>query len=120
MTEFDFDTVTKPVRDAFYVTVGAGVLAYQQAEKAWQEWTERATSQVGTGRDRFDQFASFVSAKTEVLDERAKAIGERVENALDDVEARLPERASEVFAKARHAAADARRQVRERVRPDAA
>jgi hypothetical protein len=43
-----------------------------------------------------------------------------VENALDDVEARLPERASEVFAKARHAAADARRQVRERVRPDAA
>ena len=120
MSQPNLEAVTKSVQDAIYVTVGAGVLAYEQAEKRWQELTERVSGQFGVGKDRVDQLVKAFEAQTQAFDSRIKTLEDRIDEALAEFEERLPERAGEVVAKARTAAAEARRQMRDRVAPKAA
>src|SRR6266542_2049127 len=108
MSQTNPDAVTKSVKDAFYVTVGAGVLTLQQIEKVWRELGERLSSQLGGGKDRVDQLVKTLEAQTRAVDDRVKVLDDRLDTKLQDLEERLPERAGEVLSKARLAAADAR------------
>jgi phage-related minor tail protein len=114
------DAATKSIRDAFYVTVGAGVMTIQQLEKVGRQLAERLSSQLGVGRDRVEQLMQTFEAQTRSVEDRVKILEARVDTMLQEFEERLPERAGEVLGKARLAAADARRQLRARVTRDAA
>ncbi len=107
------DTVTTAWRDAAYVGIGLGVIAFQQAQVRRQELTRAAT--VRLGRGSLDTLGEAVEDRVKLIEERLEEAEARVGALLDDVTARLPEQAQDVVTTARKAARDARSQVRELV-----
>lgn len=116
MAEFSFDTVTDVARDAFYVTVGAGVLAFQKAQVQRQELTKLAKTQLEEARgnaekgleEAKDQFDSVSGTVSELVDDRVKlveerlgALEERLEDLLAQLEGKLPEQARDLVKQAR-------------------
>jgi hypothetical protein len=88
----DTDDVTKLLKDALYVTVGLGVIAFQKAQVQRQELRKQVSSQLGDARDTVSK----------AVDARVRAIEDR----LDDLEARLPDPAGDVTRQVRKAARD--------------
>lgn len=109
------DTVTTAWRDAAYVGIGLGVIAFQQAQVRRQELTRAATARLGNGRGSLDTLGGAVEDRVKLIEERLEEAEARVGALLDDVTARLPEQAQDVVTTARKAARDARSQVRELV-----
>ncbi len=109
------DTVTTALRDAAYVGVGLGVIAFQQAQVRRQELTRAAKARLQAGRGSFDALGEAVEDRVRLIEERLEEAETRVEALLDDVAARLPEQAQDVMTSARKAARDARSQVRDLV-----
>jgi paraquat-inducible protein B len=114
MPEITADDVTKIAKDALFVGVGAGVIAFQKAQVQRVQLTEAVTTQVEELRSRLE--AAFgaidVDGRVKLVEERLDSVEERVEAILDDLEAKLPEQAREVVKQARETARDAREQVR--------
>ncbi len=132
MPEITTDDVTKIAKDALYVGVGAGVIAFQKAQVQRVQLTEVVTTQVDEVRTRLESLLGSIPAddvvadakfrlealagtldgRVKLVEERLDAVEDRFEAVLDDIEAKLPEQAREVVKQARDTARDAREQVR--------
>jgi ElaB/YqjD/DUF883 family membrane-anchored ribosome-binding protein len=119
------------IKDAAYVGIGFGVLAFQKAQVQRQELRKRLESSVGEARGGFGKLNEDVQDRFKLVEERLEALGkqvdaavddfeERLDKVLDDVQDRLPEQVKDVFGKARTAGKDARTQVRSITRQSAA
>jgi ElaB/YqjD/DUF883 family membrane-anchored ribosome-binding protein len=121
--------VRSTIRDAVYVGIGFGVLAFQKAQVQRVELQKRLESSVGEAKGGFEKLNEDLQDRLKLVEERLEALGkqvdtaaddfeERLGKALDEVQERLPEQIKDVFVKARTAGKDARTQVRQIVRKD--
>ena len=55
MADLSLETVTNVARDAFYVGVGAGVIAFQKLQVQRVELTKTLTTQFDDAKDRLDE-----------------------------------------------------------------
>lgn len=94
------------LKDAGYVTVGLGVIAFQRA----QVRRRQLEKQLGHLPADFDDIRAMV-------EERAGALGEQVDRTIVDIRDRLPEQAVAAFETAVGVARDATGQLLDRVRP---
>ena len=88
--------VNKTLKDALYVGVGLGVLAFQQAQVRRRELSRQMEAQLGdTG---------------EQLQKLAQRLESRLEPVLTDIQERVGPRAGEVLEQARRTVRDAQEQ----------
>ncbi len=109
----DTDAITTAAKDAFYVTVGLGVLAYQKAQVRRQEMTKAFNDQFGSGKAQFE-------TQVAGLETRLDALEAKIDSAVGELEKRLPEKAGALLGQAHDAAKAARKQVRELITSSAA
>jgi hypothetical protein len=109
MVQLDRDDLSQIVRDAFYATVGVGVLTAQHLDQVRRQIGERLSAQYGSGRQQVDQLRALVEAQLSALDDRMKALEGQLDGLLDAVQDRLPEQAGDAFARARRVSAEARK-----------
>lgn len=112
MPEINSDTVAKAIRDAFYVSVGLGVVTFQRAQVRRQELRKQFATQIEDARDQVTRFTGVVEERVKVVEERLDALEDELERVLDTVEERLPEQARDVMRTAREAAKEYRGQLR--------
>lgn len=112
MPELNSDTMTKALRDAFYVTVGLGVVTFQRAQVRRQELRKQLATQVQEAREQVTKLTGVVEDRVRTVEERLDALETEVERVLDTVEERLPEQARDVVRTAREAAKEYRGQLR--------
>jgi len=130
MPEINPDELTKIVKDAFYVSIGLGVIGFQKAQVRRVELTKAVKSQLDGAKGRVDglgdagddlvgdakaQVAKLVETaedRFKLVEERISALEEQIDAVLDQLEDKLPEQARELVKQARVAAKDARTQVR--------
>jgi hypothetical protein len=98
--------VTKTVKDAAYVTVGLGVLAFQKAQVGRRELTKQVETQLNE-----------TSTQVKGL---AKKVEERIQPVLGQIEVAVPAQAKDLVKQARTAAEDLRGQLRGRTNGAAA
>jgi DNA anti-recombination protein RmuC len=119
------------IKDAAYVGIGFGVLAFQRVQVQRQELQKRLETGAGDAKAQLSKLGEDVQDRLKVVEERLEALGkqvdaaaddfeERLDKALDEIQDRLPEQAKELFGKARTAGKDARTQVRQLVRTNGA
>ena len=92
--------VTKTVKDAAYVTVGLGVLAFQKAQVARRDLTKQVETQLN-------------QTTTQVKDLSKKVEG-RIQPVLGQLEQTVPTQAKDLVKQARTAAEQLQGQVRNR------
>ena len=95
------ETFTKPAKDAFYVTVGLGAMAFDRVKASRAELCGWFESQAADGKAQFEAQSTQIEA--------------RVEELLETVQAKLPEQAAELMKQARDAAKTAREQLKDLV-----
>ena len=100
------ETITETARDAFYVTVGAGVLAFQRLQVQRVELTKsldeaRDNAENALGNFNIDTVTDLVEDRVKLVEERLAAVETSVESLLDQIEDRLPEQARELVKQAR-------------------
>ena len=132
--------VTKSIRDAGYVTIGLGVLAFQRAQVRRRELGRQLEAQRGELRRQLDlrrhdletQVSGFrtqldlrrqdletqvsglrtqVAERTREIEQRFEPVVGQIEGQLDRLEERLPDQARGVVRQARHQAAGVRTQL---------
>jgi prefoldin subunit 5 len=92
--------VTKTVKDAAYVTVGLGVLAFQKAQVARRDLTKQVESQL--------------TVTSEQVQKLSKKVEGRITPVLDQVQQTVPAQAKDLVKQARTAAEQLQGQVRGR------
>ena len=100
--------LTKTIKDAAYITIGFGVLAFQKAQVRRRELEKQFEDQTTDLRAQFAKVADEVEERIEPL------VG-AVETSLDQLEERLPDQAREAFKSARTAAKEAGEVLRTRL-----
>ena len=93
------------LKDAAYVTVGLGVLAFQRAQVQRVELTKQA-------RQEMDRLSGSVEDRLKTVEERLGGFQDQVERAIDDLGDRLPEPAAGALRTALHTAKEAQTQLR--------
>ena len=106
--------VTDLARDAAYVAVGLGVLAYQRAQVERVELQKRL-QQDGQIEQRIGDVRQGVAKGYRQVDELAESALQFVESTLQPIEERLPASVTQVTTKAREQAREVRIQIRQRV-----
>jgi ElaB/YqjD/DUF883 family membrane-anchored ribosome-binding protein len=106
------EDLTKLAKDAFYVSIGLAVIAFQKAQVQRQEWRKQVAGQVDDAKTQLQSISKLFEDRVKVVEERLEGVENRFESLLDQLEDRLPEQAREVAKQAREAAKDARTQVR--------
>jgi hypothetical protein len=106
-------------RDAFYVTVGFGVLIVQKAQVRRRELEQQmqTNDQLKRLRTSLDALSHTVEQQALAVEHRVTVLEDRVDAVLDQVEGLLPEPTREVVHQARGAARAARHQLLELVIP---
>jgi ABC-type transporter Mla subunit MlaD len=104
------------VRDAAYITIGFGVLAFQQAQVRRREIVQALADRFGTSRTQMDDVLSNMEAQLSKLDQRMEALDGKLDAAVDKIEERLPEQAAALVGQAHDLAKAARKQVRGLIR----
>jgi hypothetical protein len=108
----DTDKVLAALRDAAYVTIGFGVLAVQQAQVRRRELVTTLSTRFGIRKDQIDSLLGSMESQIKQLDERFAAVEARLDAAVEQLEARLPEQAGVLVGQAHELAKAARKQVR--------
>jgi ElaB/YqjD/DUF883 family membrane-anchored ribosome-binding protein len=119
--------VRSTIKDAAYVGIGFGVLAFQKAQVQRQELRKTFTTGLGEAKGGLGKLGDDVQDRVKLVEERIEALSkqvdaaaddfeERLDKALEEIQNRLPEQARELFGKARAAGKDARTQVRQLVK----
>jgi len=105
MAEITLDSVTTTVadtvRDAFYVGVGASVIAVQKLQVQRHELTKQVTKQVDEAKGSFTSVSDLVDDRVKLLEERIDSLEGRLETILSQLETKLPEQARELVKSAR-------------------
>ena len=105
--------LTQTLKDAAYVAVGFGVIAFQKAQVRRRELEQQLGVSTGTLREQLTKVAADAEKNFE-------PVVEAVEASLDQFEERLPEQAREVFKQVRTSAKQAGEQFRTYVAKDTA
>ena len=106
--------VTDLARDAAYVAVGLGVLAYQRAQVQRVELQKRLQKDLPLDQ-RIDDVRQGVAKGFRQIDDLAESAVQFVESTLQPIEERLPSSVTQVTTKAREQAREVRIQIRQRV-----
>jgi nitrate/nitrite-specific signal transduction histidine kinase len=106
--------VTDLARDAAYVAVGLGVLAYQRAQVQRVELQKRLQND-GQIEQRIGDVRQGVAKGYRQVDELAESALQFVESTMQPIEERLPASVTQVTTKAREQAREVRIQIRQRV-----
>jgi hypothetical protein len=106
--------VTDLARDAAYVAVGLGVLAYQRAQVQRVELQKRLQKELPLDQ-RIGDVRQGVAKGFRQIDELAESAAHFVESTLQPIEERLPATVTQVTTKAREQAREVRIQIRQRV-----
>jgi len=106
--------VTDLARDAAYVAVGLGVLAYQRAQVQRVELQKRL-QQDQQIEQRIGDVRQGVAKGYRQVDDLAEQALQFVESTLQPIEERLPASVTQVTTKAREQAREVRIQIRQRV-----
>ncbi len=116
MADLNIDTVTETARDAFYVGIGAAVLAFQKLQVQRVELTKTIKSQLDDAQGNAlvslesakGQFETVSGSMSELVEDRVKLIEERLtglearlETVLAQIEDKLPEQARDLVKQAR-------------------
>lgn len=109
----DADKVVEFAKDAVYVTVGIGVLAYQKAQVRRQELTTFVNERLGSSKTQLEELKKTFEARINEFDQRVVELEHKLDGIVEQVEGRLPEPAGEALHKAYDAARTARQQVRD-------
>lgn len=107
------EEITKTLKDAAYVVVGLGVIAFQKGQVRRQELRKALDEQSADTRAQLNKLAKD-------LEERFQPVRDAVEERLDQIETRLPEQAKDLVQQARKVAKEAEAQVRSRFETAAA
>jgi hypothetical protein len=113
------------LKDAGYVAVGLGVIAFQRAQVRRRELEQ----QLGDAGQHIDRLTGALEDQRKLVEERIEALGGQVETtindletrvgkALDELRERIPETAVETFDTAVGAAKDGVAQILDLVRPN--
>ena len=106
--------VTDLARDAAYVAVGLGVLAYQRAQVQRVELQKRLQKDLPIDQ-RIGDVRQGVAKGFKQIDDLAESAVQFVESTLQPIEERLPASVTQVTTKAREQAREVRIQIRQRV-----
>lgn len=112
MADRTLDTATDTVRDAFYVGVGAGVLAFQKLQVRRVELTKALSAQLdeargnasgslSTAKGSLDSVTDLVDDRVKDLEGRLNGVEERLETVLVQLEGKLPGQARDLVRSAR-------------------
>ena len=110
------DKLVATVRDAAYVTIGFGVLAFQQAQVRRREVVQGLADRFGTSKTQMDEMLASVEAQVAKFDGRFDALDAKLDGAVVKLESRLPEQAAALVGQAHDLAKAARKQVRGLIR----
>jgi hypothetical protein len=106
--------VTDLARDAAYVAVGLGVLAYQRAQVQRVELQKKLSKELPIDQ-RLDDVRQGVAKGFAQIDDLAESAVQFVETTLQPLEDRLPTSVTQLTIKAREQAREVRTQIRQRV-----
>ena len=106
--------VTDLARDAAYVAVGLGVLAYQRAQVQRVELQKRLSKDLPIDQ-RIGDVRQGVAKGYQQIDDLAESAVQFVESTLQPIEERLPTSVTQVTTRAREQAREVRIQIRQRV-----
>jgi hypothetical protein len=106
--------VTDLARDAAYVAVGLGVLAYQRAQVQRVEIQKRLSKDLPIDQ-RIGDVRQGVAKGYQQIDDLAESAVQFVETTLQPFEDRLPTSVTQITSKAREQAREVRIQIRQRV-----
>ncbi len=106
--------VTDLARDAAYVAVGLGVLAYQRAQVQRVELQKRLQKDLPIDQ-RIGDVRQGVAKGFRQIDDLAESAVQFVESTLQPIEERLPSSVTQVTTKEREQAREVRIQIRQRV-----
>jgi hypothetical protein len=106
--------VTDLARDAAYVAVGLGVLAYQRAQVQRVELQKRLQKELPIDQ-RIGDVRQGVAKGFRQIDDLAESAVQFVESTLQPIEERLPTTVTQVTTRAREQAREVRIQIRQRV-----
>jgi hypothetical protein len=106
--------VTDLARDAAYVAVGLGVLAYQRAQVQRVELQKRLSEELPLDQ-RIGDVRQGVAKGFQQIDDLAESAAQFVETTLQPIEDKLPASVSQLTTKAREQAREVRIQIRQRV-----
>jgi hypothetical protein len=102
---FSMADVTKTLKDAFYVTVGLGVITVREAKERRQALRAKVGTQLTDTGEQFQKLAKRVETRLEPVRELVGNVELKVP------EIRVPDSARELVGKARQAAKDAQGQL---------
>jgi nitrogen-specific signal transduction histidine kinase len=109
---FDAEKVVDFAKDAFYVTVGLGVLGVQKAQVRRTEFMSLVTERMDASKTQLDELRQAVEARFGALDERVQLFETKLDTVVEQVKDRLPAPAGDALVQAHEAAKAARTQVR--------
>lgn len=115
--KIDTDAVLNAVKDAGYITVGLAVLTAQKAQVRRQELKKSLNDQVGDSRSQMAEIVDVVEARLATLDKGLVKIEAKLDDAVEGLGKRLPERAASVVGQAHEVTRVARQQVRQLLIP---
>ena len=77
MPRLQLDDVTNVVKDAAYVSVGLGVIAFQRLQVRRNELNKAMTEQAGTARSTIEAIGALLGDQAKVVEERIGAVLDR-------------------------------------------
>lgn len=77
MPRLQLDDVTNVVKDAAYVSVGLGVIAFQRMQVRRNELNKAMAAQAGTARSALDVVGALLGDQVKVVEERLGAVIDR-------------------------------------------
>jgi hypothetical protein len=112
MADLTLDNATDTARDAFYVGVGAGVIAFQKLQVRRVELTKAlnahldeargtASGSLTTAKGSIESVSDLVDDRVRDLEERLNGVEDRLESVLAQLEGKLPEQARDLVRSAR-------------------
>lgn len=116
MTRLTVDDAAKVAKDAAYVGIGLGVLAFQRAQVQRRELRRSTTDQLDDARQTIQRVVGVVDDRVRLVEERLQAVEEQVEAAVGQLESRLPGPVAEASRAARATGKAVRAQMRDLAR----
>jgi ElaB/YqjD/DUF883 family membrane-anchored ribosome-binding protein len=104
--------LTKTLKDAAYVTVGFGVLAFQRAQVRRQELRKQLAAPRQQLETQLNDVRVQVQKLVKDVDERLQPVRAEVEGRIDLLEERLPEQARGIVQQVRTLAKETETQAR--------
>jgi hypothetical protein len=108
----ELDRIASLAKDAFYVGIGAGVLAVQKLQVHRTELQRDLAGRVEERREQLDELAKRMESTIGGLDVRLAATEARVDALVDQARTRLPDTAADLVGQAHEATKSARNHLR--------